>query len=115
MVRLAQQMRTNAQACCRNTRKERNKQSLTITTDCNSKYVFADPYKGAMITVAEAARNIIYTGGEPIGITNFTSTLEITYVPEIYIVSLWPKIGKRNGDACRKFITPVTGGNVKVL
>jgi phosphoribosylformylglycinamidine synthase len=36
-----------------------------FTTDCNSKYVFADPYKGGMIAVAEAARNIVCSGGEP--------------------------------------------------
>ena len=37
--------------------------ALAITTDCNSRYVFADPYKGAMIAVAEAARNIVCSGG----------------------------------------------------
>ena len=36
---------------------------LALTTDCNSRYVFADPYKGAMIAVAEAARNIVCSGG----------------------------------------------------
>ena len=44
--------------------------ALALTTDCNSRYVFADPYKGAMIAVAEAARNIICSGGEPLGVTN---------------------------------------------
>ena len=44
--------------------------ALAITTDCNSRYVFADPYKGTMIAVAEAARNIVCSGGEPLGVTN---------------------------------------------
>jgi len=39
--------------------------ALALTPDCNSRYVFADPYKGAMIAVAEAARNIVCSGGEP--------------------------------------------------
>ena len=33
-----------------------------MTTDCNSRYVLADPYKGAMIAVAEAARNLVCSG-----------------------------------------------------
>ena len=44
--------------------------ALAMTTDCNGRYVFADPYKGAMIAVAEAARNIVCSGGDPIGVTN---------------------------------------------
>ncbi|MEK7198848.1 MAG: phosphoribosylformylglycinamidine synthase subunit PurL, partial [Bacteroidota bacterium] len=44
--------------------------ALAITVDCNSKYVFADPYQGGMIAVAEAARNIVCSGGEPLAITN---------------------------------------------
>ncbi len=44
--------------------------ALAVTTDCNSRYVYADPYKGAMIAVAEAARNIVCSGGQPLGVTN---------------------------------------------
>ncbi len=40
--------------------------ALAVTVDCNSRYVFANPYKGAMIAVAEAARNIVCSGGVPI-------------------------------------------------
>ena len=46
------------------------KKGLAITTDCNSRYVFADPYKGTMIAVSEAARNIVCSGGQPLGVTN---------------------------------------------
>ncbi len=38
--------------------------ALAMTVDCNSRYVFADPYKGGMIAVAEAARNIVCSGGD---------------------------------------------------
>ncbi|MFM9616264.1 AIR synthase related protein, partial [Streptomyces niveiscabiei] len=44
--------------------------ALAVTVDCNSRYVYANPYIGGMIAVAEASRNIICSGGEPIGVTN---------------------------------------------
>ena len=44
--------------------------ALALTTDCNARYVHADPRKGAMIAVSEAARNIVCSGGEPVAITN---------------------------------------------
>lgn len=83
--------------------------ALAVTTDCNSRYVFADPYKGAMIAVAEAARNIVCSGGEPLGVTNCLN-FGNPYDPEVY----WQFVNaiKGMGDACRKFNTPVTGGNV---
>jgi phosphoribosylformylglycinamidine synthase II len=83
--------------------------ALAITVDCNSKYVFADPYKGAMIAVAEAARNIVCSGGEPIGVTNCLN-FGNPYDPEVYYQFVKAVSGM--GDACRKFNTPVTGGNV---
>ncbi|MFN9680472.1 MAG: phosphoribosylformylglycinamidine synthase subunit PurL, partial [Bacteroidota bacterium] len=42
------------------------KKAIVLTTDCNSSYVHADPYQGAMIAVAEAARNIVCSGGTPV-------------------------------------------------
>ena len=45
-----------------------SEKALAITTDCNSNYVFADPDKGTQIAVAEAARNIVCSGGKPIGL-----------------------------------------------
>jgi phosphoribosylformylglycinamidine synthase subunit PurL len=83
--------------------------ALALTTDCNSRYVFADPYKGAMIAVAEAARNIVCSGGEPLGVTNCLN-FGNPYDPEVY----WQFSNaiKGMGEACVKFDTPVTGGNV---
>jgi len=82
---------------------------LAITTDCNSRYVFADPYKGAMIAVSEAARNIVCSGGQPLGITNCLN-FGNPYDPEVYYQFVHAIKGM--GEACRKFETPVTGGNV---
>lgn len=83
--------------------------ALALTTDCNSRYVYADPYKGAMIAVAEAARNIVCSGGEPLGVTNCLN-FGNPYDPEVY----WQFTNaiKGMGEACLKFNTPVTGGNV---
>jgi phosphoribosylformylglycinamidine synthase II len=83
--------------------------ALALTTDCNSRYVFADPYKGAMIAVAEAARNIVCSGGEPLGVTNCLN-FGNPYDPEVYYQ--FTNAIKGMGEACLKFGTPVTGGNV---
>jgi phosphoribosylformylglycinamidine synthase subunit PurL len=83
--------------------------ALALTTDCNSRYVFADPYKGAMIAVAEAARNIVCSGGQPLGVTNCLN-FGNPYDPEVYYQFVHAIKGM--GEACVKFDTPVTGGNV---
>jgi phosphoribosylformylglycinamidine synthase len=83
--------------------------ALAITVDCNSRYVFADPYKGAMIAVSEAARNIVCSGGKPLGVTNCLN-FGNPYDPEVYYQFV--NAIKGMGEACRKFDTPVTGGNV---
>lgn len=83
--------------------------ALAVTTDCNSRYVYADPYKGAMIAVAEAARNIVCSGGEPLGVTNCLN-FGNPYDPQVYYQFVHAIKGM--GDACRRFNTPVTGGNV---
>jgi phosphoribosylformylglycinamidine synthase subunit PurL len=83
--------------------------ALAMTTDCNSRFVFADPYKGAMIAVAEAARNIVCSGGQPLGVTNCLN-FGNPYDPEVYYQFV--QAIKGMGDACRRLDTPVTGGNV---
>ena len=83
--------------------------ALAVTTDCNSRYVFADPYKGAMIAVSEAARNIVCSGGLPVAITNCLN-FGNPYNPEVYYQFV--NAIKGMGEACLKLDTPVTGGNV---
>ncbi|GAA4748756.1 phosphoribosylformylglycinamidine synthase subunit PurL [Flavisolibacter ginsenosidimutans] len=82
---------------------------IAVTVDCNSRFVFADPYKGAMMAVAEAARNIVCSGGVPLGVTNCLN-FGNPYDPEVYYQFV--QAVKGMGEACRKFDTPVTGGNV---
>jgi len=83
--------------------------AIVITTDCNGRYVFANPEEGCAIAVAEAARNIICSGGEPVAITNCLN-FGNPYIPEVY----WQFVGAIKGmkKACEKLGTPVTGGNV---
>ena len=83
--------------------------AIALTVDCNSRYVYADPQKGCAIAVAEAARNITCAGGEPVAITNCLN-FGNPYKPEVY----WQFVGAIKGmsEACTKFETPVTGGNV---
>jgi phosphoribosylformylglycinamidine synthase II len=83
--------------------------ALALTTDCNSRYVHADPKIGAMIAVSEAARNIVCSGGEPLAITNCLN-FGNPYNPEVFWQFKEAVTGM--GEACRKFDTPVTGGNV---
>lgn len=83
--------------------------ALALSVDCNSRYVQADPETGTSIAVAEAARNIVCSGGKPMGVTNCLN-FGNPYNPEVY----WQFVGaiKGMGAACTKFETPVTGGNV---
>jgi phosphoribosylformylglycinamidine synthase len=85
------------------------RKGLAITTDCNSRYVYADPRKGAMIAVSEAARNIVCSGGLPLGVTNCLN-FGNPYDNEVYYQ--FTEAIQGMGAACRKFDTPVTGGNV---
>ena len=88
--------------------KETNK-SLAMTVDCNARMVNADPEEGCAMAVAEAARNIVCSGGVPSAITNCLN-FGNPYNPEVY----WQFVGAIKGmsKACKKFSAPVTGGNV---
>jgi phosphoribosylformylglycinamidine synthase subunit PurL len=83
--------------------------SIVMSVDCNSRYIYADPFKGAMIAVSEAARNIVCSGGDPAAVTNCLN-FGNPYNTEVY----WQFVNaiKGMGEACKKFDTPVTGGNV---
>jgi len=84
---------------------------VAATVDCNARYVYLDPYEGAKLAVAEAARNLSCVGSDPISVTdnlNFGS-------PE-NAIGYWQLHEACRGiaDACRELSTPVTGGNVSL-
>lgn len=82
---------------------------LALSVDCNSRYCLQDPYVGAVIAVAEAARNVVCVGGEPIGVTdclNFGNPEK----PEVMWQFAEAIAGIR--DACVALRVPVVSGNV---
>ena len=84
---------------------------VAATTDCNSRYVYLDPYEGAKASVAEAARNLSCVGAEPLAITdnlNFGSPENSTGYWQLALAC------EGISEACRDFNTPVTGGNVSL-
>ena len=83
--------------------------ALAMKTDCNARYVYLNPKEGTKIAVAESARNIVCSGGEPLAITNCLN-FGNPYKPEVYWQFAQAIEGM--GEACRFFNTPVTGGNV---
>ncbi len=87
------------------------RKALAMSTDCNGRYVYLDPYQGGAIAVAEAARNVVCSGGSPLAITdnlNFGNPEK----PEIF----WQIEQAAEGisEACRQLNTPVIGGNVSL-
>jgi len=85
------------------------RKALAMVTDCNGLYCYLNPRRGAMLAVAEAARNIACSGGKGIAVTNCLN-FGNPYDPEIYYGFAEAVAGM--GEACRALGTPVTGGNV---
>jgi phosphoribosylformylglycinamidine synthase len=83
--------------------------SIALTTDCNNNYVYLNPREGGKIAIAEAARNIVCSGGLPIAITdglNYGNPEK----PEVYWQFKESILGI--SEACRILDTPVISGNV---
>jgi phosphoribosylformylglycinamidine synthase subunit PurL len=83
--------------------------AVAMTVDCNSRYCLLHPYEGARLAVAEAARNLVCSGAEPIGLTdclNFGNPER----PDI----MWQFVLAIEGmkDACEHFGVPIVSGNV---
>ena len=88
---------------------KKTSKALAISTDCNGRYVYLNPLNGAKMAVAEAARNVVCSGAEPVAITNCLN-FGNPQDPEVYWQFKKAVIGM--GDMCRELDTPVTGGNV---
>jgi phosphoribosylformylglycinamidine synthase subunit PurL len=85
------------------------KKAVAMTVDCNSRYCLLNPYEGARLAVAEAARNLVCSGAVPIGLTdclNFGNPER----PDI----MWQFAMAIEGmkDACEHFHIPIVSGNV---
>lgn len=82
---------------------------IAVSTDCNSLYVYLDPFRGGTIAVAEAARNVACTGARPIGMTNCLNYGN-PMKPEIFWQFHQSVLGLI--ESCKTLEIPVTGGNV---
>ena len=82
---------------------------IAASVDCNSRFVYANPKQGGLIAVSECARNISCTGALPLAVTNCLN-FGNPYNPEVYFQFV--KALEGMSEACVKFDTPVTGGNV---
>jgi len=85
------------------------RKAVALTADGNGRYCYLDPYTGAQIAVAEAARNVICSGAKPLAVTdclNFGNPEK----PQIF----WQfrEAVRGMAEACEKLGTPVVGGNV---
>jgi phosphoribosylformylglycinamidine synthase len=85
--------------------------ALALSVDGNGRYCYLDPYRGAMLAVAEAARNVACAGGEPIGATN---CLNCGNPERPEIMWQFARIVDGIGAACRALEIPITGGNVSL-
>lgn len=85
--------------------------ALAMTTDCNARYLYLDPKIGGQIAVAEAARNIIASGGKPLAITDCLN-YDSPDKPEVF----WELSTSADGiaAACETLGTPVISGNVSL-
>jgi len=90
-------------------RGEMSEKGIAVSSDCNGRYCYLDPYTGAQIAFAEAARNVACSGGRPAAITdclNFGNPEK----PDVFWT--FHQSVKGLADACRAFGVPVISGNV---
>jgi phosphoribosylformylglycinamidine synthase len=85
--------------------------ALAMSVDCNSRFVYLDPFAGAQLAVAEAARNVACAGGVPIGATN---CLNFGNPERPEIMWQFAKAVEGMAAACRALDIPITGGNVSL-
>jgi phosphoribosylformylglycinamidine synthase len=85
--------------------------ALALSVDGNGRYCYLDPYRGAMLAVAEAARNVACAGARPIGATN---CLNFGNPERPDIMWQFAKAVEGIGVACCALNVPITGGNVSL-
>jgi phosphoribosylformylglycinamidine synthase len=85
--------------------------ALALSVDGNGRYCYLDPYRGAMLAVAEAARNVACAGARPLGATN---CLNFGNPERPAIMWQFAKAVEGIGEACRALDVPITGGNVSL-
>jgi phosphoribosylformylglycinamidine synthase len=87
------------------------RRALALSVDCNGRFVYLDPFLGAQLAVAEAARNVACAGGQPIGATN---CLNFGNPEKPDVMWQFVRAVEGMGAACRALDVPITGGNVSL-
>jgi phosphoribosylformylglycinamidine synthase subunit PurL len=87
------------------------KRALALSVDCNGRFVYLDPFVGAQLAVAEAARNVACAGALPIGATN---CLNFGNPQKPEVMWQFARAVAGMGEACRALAIPITGGNVSL-
>jgi phosphoribosylformylglycinamidine synthase subunit PurL len=85
--------------------------ALAMSVDGNGRYCYLDPYRGAMLAVAEAARNVACSGARPLAATN---CLNFGNPERPGIMWQFARAVEGIGAACRALDVPITGGNVSL-
>jgi phosphoribosylformylglycinamidine synthase len=85
--------------------------ALAMSVDGNGRYCYLDPHRGAMLAVAEAARNVACSGARPLAATN---CLNFGNPERPEIMWQFAKAVEGIGAACRALDVPITGGNVSL-
>jgi phosphoribosylformylglycinamidine synthase len=85
--------------------------ALAMSLDCNARFVYLDPYAGAQLAVAEAARNVACAGARPVGATN---CLNFGNPEKPDVMWQFARAVEGMGAACRALDIPITGGNVSL-
>ncbi len=85
--------------------------ALAMSLDCNARYGYLDPKRGAMLAVAEAARNVACAGAKPLATTN---CLNFGNPEKPAIMWQFAQAVEGLGEACRALDVPITGGNVSL-
>jgi len=85
--------------------------ALALSVDGNGRYCYLDPYRGAMLAVAEASRNVACAGAKPLGATN---CLNFGNPERPGTMWQFAKAVEGIGAACRALNVPITGGNVSL-
>jgi phosphoribosylformylglycinamidine synthase len=84
---------------------------IAATSDCNSRYCYLDPYVGAQIAVAEAARNLVCTGADPAAVTDCLNFGKPEKADRFWQLKRGVEV---IADACKLFNVPVVSGNVSL-
>ncbi|MBB3049904.1 phosphoribosylformylglycinamidine synthase [Prauserella isguenensis] len=88
---------------------ESSSRGVSVSTDCNSRYVYLDPYRGAQLALAEAYRNVAAGGAQPLAVTN---CLNFGSPEDPGVMWQFERAVHGLADGCAELGVPVTGGNV---